>query len=44
MLLKQKGQTFDPNSERNLTKKWAGVGYNMYDCPNRKFEYVKAVV
>lgn len=44
MLLKQKGQTFDANSERNVTKKWPGISYNMFDCPNRKFEYVKTAI
>lgn len=44
MLLKQKGQTFDPNSERNINKKWPGISFNMFDCPGRKYEYVKTVV
>lgn len=35
--MKQKGIKIDPNSERNLRKKWEGLDFSIFNIENRKF-------
>lgn len=39
--MKQKGIKIDPNSERNLKKKWEGFDYKIFDIEERQYAYKK---
>ena len=44
MIMKQKGINIDSSSERNLTKKWAGVNFTIINFDNLKFTIKKVEV
>lgn len=39
--MRQKGIKIDPNSERNLRKKWDGLDYSIFNIEDRKYAYKK---
>ena len=44
MVMKQKGVNIDSSSERNLSKKWAGVNFTIINFDNMKFTIKKVEV